>query len=221
MLSKERRKHIILEVNLAVSEAPGAKGTFNLHDRRLWWSTSKIAWSVNMAGRGGWGRGGGGFQRYTPPVPFVPFPEDITLPDVKPGEIDGYTKKLIRWDFSFNSYFQAAPYYLEAKAELKGRKRMHVETYTDKNKKKNFTRDSLSQVLYFDGFAKELIPDMKQKTFFDELEKKLAKEEGKVKKEEESGSESEDDDENEEGDNESEDDFNDGDYNQVPLYPLL
>ncbi|GAU40737.1 hypothetical protein TSUD_14220 [Trifolium subterraneum] len=190
-----------------------------------------------MAGRGGWGRGGGGFQRYTPPVPFVPFPEDITLPDVKPGEIDGYTKKLIRWDFSFNSYFQAAPYYLEAKAELKGRKRMHVETYTDKNKKKNFTRDSLSQVLYFDGFAKELIPgnkmrqsrkkmrwnpeaDMKQKTFFDELEKKLA-EEGKVKKEEESGSESEDDDENEEGDNESEDDFNDGDYNQVPLYPLL
>jgi hypothetical protein len=44
MLSKERRKQGILEVNLAVSEASGAKGTFNLHNRRLWWSTAKIAW---------------------------------------------------------------------------------------------------------------------------------------------------------------------------------
>jgi hypothetical protein len=34
---------------------------------------------------------------------------------------------------------------------------MHVETYSDRKKKKFFTRDPLSQVLYFDGFAKELV----------------------------------------------------------------
>ncbi|CAJ2674383.1 unnamed protein product [Trifolium pratense] len=142
-----------------------------------------------MAGRGGWGRGGG-FQRYVPPVPFVLFPEDINLPDAKPAEIDRYTMKLLKWDNQFNSYFKAAAYYLEEKEEVKGRKRMHVETYSDKKKKKNFTRDSLSQVLHFEGFAKELIPgkkmwrsrkkmrwnpeaDMTQKKFFEELEKKL------------------------------------------------
>ncbi|PNY14879.1 glutamic acid-rich protein-like, partial [Trifolium pratense] len=165
-----------------------------------------------MAGRGGWGRGGG-FQRYVPPVPFVLFPEDINLPDAKPAEIDRYTMKLLKWDNQFNSYFKAAAYYLEEKEEVKGRKRMHVETYSDKKKKKNFTRDSLSQVLHFEGFAKELIPDMTQKKFFEELEKKL-KEEGKHKGEEEGEEESEDEDENEEEDQESEGDFNDGDYNQ-------
>ncbi|CAJ2674382.1 glutamic acid-rich protein-like [Trifolium pratense] len=183
-----------------------------------------------MAGRGGWGRGGG-FQRYVPPVPFVLFPEDINLPDAKPAEIDRYTMKLLKWDNQFNSYFKAAAYYLEEKEEVKGRKRMHVETYSDKKKKKNFTRDSLSQVLHFEGFAKELIPgkkmwrsrkkmrwnpeaDMTQKKFFEELEKKLKKEEGKHKGEEEGEEESEDEDENEEEDQESEGDFNDGDYNQ-------
>lgn len=178
-----------------------------------------------MAGRGGGGwRGGRSNYQYVRPVPFVLFPE-IDLPERH--EIDGYSKKLYKWDIRFNSYYKASSYYLEKKEELKGRKRMHVETYSDRKKKKFFTRDPLSQVLYFDGFAKELVSgkkmrwnpkktrwnpeaDMTQKAFFDELEKKL-KEEGKAMKEEE---ESEDDDENEEEDKESEGDFNDGDYNQ-------
>ncbi|KAL5100653.1 hypothetical protein RYX36_004980 [Vicia faba] len=41
--------------------------------------------------------------------------------------------------------------------ESKGRKRMHVERFSDK-KKIAFTRDSLSQVLYYDEFVKELVP---------------------------------------------------------------
>jgi DNA-directed RNA polymerase III subunit RPC7 len=180
-----------------------------------------------MAGRGGGGwRGGRSNYQYVRPVPFVLFPE-IDLPERH--EIDGYSKKLYKWDIRFNSYCKASAYYLEKKEELKGRKRMHVETYSDRKKKKFFTRDPLSQVLYFDGFAKELVSgkkmrwnpkktrwnpeaDMTQKAFFDELEKKLKKEEKGMKEEEES-EESEDDDEVEE-DKESEGDFNDGDYNQ-------
>ncbi|KAL5078671.1 hypothetical protein RYX36_007092 [Vicia faba] len=65
-------------------------------------------------------------------------------------------KHLIKWDLSFDSYFKAAPYLLDD-TESKGRKRMHVERFSDK-KKIAFTRDSLSQVLYYDEFVKELVP---------------------------------------------------------------
>ncbi|CAI8614377.1 unnamed protein product [Vicia faba] len=110
-----------------------------------------------MAGRGyGRGRGHGGFQNYARPEPFVLFPEDINLPDAKLGENVASMKHLIKWDLSFDSYFKAAPYLLDD-TESKGRKRMHVERFSDK-KKIAFTRDSLSQVLYYDEFVKELVP---------------------------------------------------------------
>ncbi|KAL5054852.1 hypothetical protein RYX36_035534 [Vicia faba] len=110
-----------------------------------------------MAGRGyGEGRGRGGFQNYARPEPFVLFPEDINLPDAKLGENVASMKHLIKWDLSFDSYFKAAPYLLDD-TESKGRKRMHVERFSDK-KKIAFTRDSLSQVLYYDEFVKELVP---------------------------------------------------------------
>jgi hypothetical protein len=35
-------------------------------------------------------------------------------------EIDGYSKKLYKWDIRFNSYYKASSYYLEKKEELKG-----------------------------------------------------------------------------------------------------
>ncbi|CAI8592022.1 unnamed protein product [Vicia faba] len=88
--------------------------------------------------------------------PFVLFPEDINLPDAKLGENVASMKHLIKWDLSFDSYFKAAPYLLDD-TESKGRKRMHVERFSDK-KKIAFTRDSLSQVLYYDEFVKELVP---------------------------------------------------------------
>ncbi|XP_058724470.1 uncharacterized protein LOC131595945 [Vicia villosa] len=178
-----------------------------------------------MAGRGRGGRPGG--IRYTKPEPYVLFPENINLPEVKLGENSTSMKQLIKWDLSFDSYYKAAPYLLDD-TELKGRKRMHIERFSDK-KKTTFTRDSLSQVLYFDGFVKELVPgkskqmpsrkkfrwnpeaDAKKLAFFEELEKKFLAEEGKDQKKKKE--ESEDEEENEEG-KESEDDFNDGDYNQ-------
>ncbi|CAI8617846.1 unnamed protein product [Vicia faba] len=152
-----------------------------------------------MAGRGyGRGRGRGGFQNYARPEPFVLFPEDINLPDAKLGENVASMKHLIKWDLSFDSYFKAAPYLLDD-TESKGRKRMHVERFSDK-KKIAFTRDLLSQVLYYDEFVKELVPgkskqmlsrkkfrwnpeaDAKKLAFFEELEKKFLAEEGKDKK---------------------------------------
>lgn len=182
-----------------------------------------------MAGRGGgWGFRGRGRGAYVRPVPFVVFPEDINLPDAKPGEVDASMRRLCKLDHEFDNFFRSAPYFLEEKAQFKGRKRkMHVQRFSDK-KKTSFTRDSLPQVLVYDEFIKELVPgktmlSRKKRTWnpeegqkklaamFDDIEKSRL--EDSKRKKEEKDEESEDEVENEEG-NESEDDFQDGDYNQ-------
>ncbi|RHN65985.1 putative DNA-directed RNA polymerase III, subunit Rpc31 [Medicago truncatula] len=178
-----------------------------------------------MAGRGGWGRGRGRGV-YVRPVPFVVFPQDIDLPDVKHGKMDTSMRQLLKWDYDFDRYFEVAPYFLEEKAELKGRKRMHVERFSDK-KKTIFTRDSLLQVLVFDECVKELVPGKTKQTLSRKkrqwnpeygekklalLEKELLEEhkEGKHKKEEED-EESEDEEENEESSESGNDDYDKND----------
>lgn len=180
-----------------------------------------------MAGRGGgWGFRGRGRGAYVRPVPFVVYPEDIKLPDVK--KADASTTRLCKLDLEFDNFFKSAPYFLEEKAELKGRKRkMHVQRFSDK-KKTIFTRDSLPQVLVYDEFIKELVPgktmlSRKKRTWnpeegqkklaamFDDIEKSRL--EDSKRRKEEKVEESEDEEEIEES-SDSEGDFRDGDYNK-------
>ncbi|RDX93827.1 hypothetical protein CR513_23866, partial [Mucuna pruriens] len=111
-----------------------------------------------MAGRGrgrGWGGRGGGFTTFASQVPFDLFPEDVTLPDAKIDDIDANTKKLLNWSYKFQNYWKASPYLLEERTSKK-RQKMHIARFSDKEKT-DFTRDSLSQVLMFNGFPQELV----------------------------------------------------------------
>ncbi|XP_061336524.1 uncharacterized protein LOC133283648 isoform X2 [Gastrolobium bilobum] len=143
-----------------------------------------------MASRGrGRGRGRGGGANYATQVPFVLFPEDVNLPDVKLDDIDANMKKLLNWNYKFQNYWKASPYLLEETTLKKESQKMHVPRFSDK-KRTVFTRDSLSQVLMLNDFPKELIQgtskrmpsrkkfrwnpelEMKKIDFFEQLEKK-------------------------------------------------
>nr|KYP49301.1 hypothetical protein KK1_028938 [Cajanus cajan] len=115
-------------------------------------------------GRGGWGRGrgGGGGFTFAAQVPFDPFPEDVTLPEVKIGDIDASTKKLLIWSYKLQNYWKASPYHLEERTSKK-RQRMHIARFSDK-KGNDFTRDSLSQVLMFKEFPQELVQGASKQT---------------------------------------------------------
>lgn len=163
-----------------------------------------------MAGRGGWGFRGRGRGAYVRPVPFVLYPEDINLPDVKHREIDASKRQLFKWDFEFDDFFKASSYFLEEKAELKGRKKkMHVQRFSDK-KKTTFTRDSLSQVLVYDEFIKELVPGkkmlgLKKRTWNPEDgQRKLARLEADILKESKTKKEEKDEESEEEEEEEIE-----------------
>ncbi|XP_061336518.1 uncharacterized protein LOC133283648 isoform X1 [Gastrolobium bilobum] len=183
-----------------------------------------------MASRGrGRGRGRGGGANYATQVPFVLFPEDVNLPDVKLDDIDANMKKLLNWNYKFQNYWKASPYLLEETTLKKESQKMHVPRFSDK-KRTVFTRDSLSQVLMLNDFPKELIQgtskrmpsrkkfrwnpelEMKKIDFFEQLEKKDQGQEDKGEKEKKDG-ENEDEDENA-GEEEGEEDFSDDDYNQ-------
>ncbi|XP_027189572.1 uncharacterized protein [Cicer arietinum] len=187
----------------------------------------------------GWGGGrgrGGGFSTYVPPLPFVLFPEDVKLEEPKLNEFDESMKMLLRKGHMYDAYMKVSPYIVED-ADLKkaffvllsGRKRMHIERFSDR-KKSMFSRDSLSQILNFNAFPKELVQgtskgmpsrkkfrwnpeaEAKKLAFFEELEKKFEGRQDKADKEKKDG-ESEDEDENAE-DKEPEEDLSDDDYNQ-------
>ncbi|XP_054793443.1 uncharacterized protein LOC129299022 [Prosopis cineraria] len=112
------------------------------------------------------------------------------------------------------------------------RQRLDVERFSDRQKTV-FTRDSLSQVLEFKDFPKELTQgaarrmskrknfrwnpesDLKALDFFEQLEKKAQGQEDKGEKEKKEGENEEDDEnaENEEGEEElSDDDYNQNEY---------
>ncbi|CAL0300427.1 unnamed protein product [Lupinus luteus] len=191
-----------------------------------------------MAGRGrGRGRGGRGFGggfTYARQVEFVPFPEDVDLPKVKIDEIGPSMKKLLRWGDKFQNYWKASPYFLE-ETTLKGddeSQSMHIARYSDKKKTK-FTRDSLSQILVFNGFAKELVqgksgpmrsqkkvrwnPEsgLKRLEFFEQQEKKG---QGRVDKGEEEKKDEDEDEIGEDGEASDEDEIGDDDYIKGEYY---
>ncbi|KAL2341850.1 hypothetical protein Fmac_009790 [Flemingia macrophylla] len=187
-----------------------------------------------MAGRGrggGWrgGRGGWGGSSYAAQVPFVPFPEDVTLPEVKIGDIDASTKKLLNWSYKFQNYWKASPYVLEERTSKK-RQSMHITRFSDK-KSNDFTRDSLSQVLMFNQFPQELVQGAskqmsRRKKFrwnpesginkLDFLEQQWKTNQGT---EDINENEKKDGEDEEDENAEEEDDgyFSGNDYNQVPL----
>ncbi|XP_028796862.1 uncharacterized protein LOC114752295 [Neltuma alba] len=159
-----------------------------------------------MAYRGrGRGRGYGvwGSPSFSKPEAFVLFPEDVVLPDGKVDDIDASMKRLLNWNNKLKNYWKASPYFLED-TNLKKRKRLDVERFSDRQKAV-FTRDSLSQVLEFKDFPKELIQgttrripkrksfrwnpesDLKTLDLFEQLEKKAQGQEGKGEKERKKG----------------------------------
>ncbi|KAK7412383.1 hypothetical protein VNO78_03839 [Psophocarpus tetragonolobus] len=179
-----------------------------------------------MAGRGrgrGWGGRGGGFA---PQLPFDLFPEGIDMPEVKIGDIDANTKKLLQWSNKFQNYWKASPYLLEERTSKK-RQWMHIARFSDK-KTNDFTRDSLSQVLMFKDFPHELVQgaskrmsrkkfrwnpesEMKKKIdFFEQQEKTNQGKEETDENEKKDG----DEDEDENAQEEDEEDISDDDYNQ-------
>ncbi|BAT87114.1 DNA-directed RNA polymerase III subunit RPC7-like isoform X1 [Vigna umbellata] len=185
-----------------------------------------------MAGRGrgrggrGWGRGGG-FTTFASQVPFDLFPEDVTLPEFKIDDIDVNTKKLLSWSNKLQNYWKASPYLLEETTSKK-RQSMHVDRFSDK-KTNEFTRDSLSQVLTFNGFPHELVQgkskrmsrrkkfrwnpesEMKKMDFFEQQEKTN---QGKEETDETEKKEGEDEDGDGNAEEEDEEDMSDDDYNQ-------
>ncbi|XP_014517767.1 DNA-directed RNA polymerase III subunit RPC7 [Vigna radiata var. radiata] len=187
-----------------------------------------------MAGRGrgrggrGWGRGGG-FTTFASQVPFDLFPEDVSLPEFKIDDIDHMdenTKKLLQWSNKLQNYWKASPYLLEETTSKK-RQTMHVERFSDK-KTNDFTRDSLSQVLMFNGFPHELVlgkskhmsrrkkfrwkpeSDMKNVDIFEQEKANQEKEET----DEAEKKEGEDEDGDGNAEEEDEEDMSDDDYNQ-------
>ncbi|KAG5113839.1 hypothetical protein JHK82_037108 [Glycine max] len=81
--------------------------------------------------------------------------EAVTLPDVNIDDIHNDTKKLLAWNNNLLNYWEAFPYFLEAKTSKK-RQSMHIAKFSDR-KKNDFTRDSLEQVLMFKDFPQELV----------------------------------------------------------------
>ncbi|KAG4971441.1 hypothetical protein JHK85_037862 [Glycine max] len=69
--------------------------------------------------------------------------EAVTLPDVNIDDIHNDTKKLLAWNNNLLNYWEAFPYFLEAKTSKK-RQSMHIAKFSDR-KKNDFTRDSLEQ----------------------------------------------------------------------------
>nr|KYP49317.1 hypothetical protein KK1_028955 [Cajanus cajan] len=88
--------------------------------------------------------------------------QDVTLPEVKIGDIDASTKKLLIWSYKLQNYWKASPYHLEERTSKK-RQRMHIARFSDK-KGNDFTRDSLSQVLMFKEFPQELVQGASKQT---------------------------------------------------------
>ncbi|KAK4261939.1 hypothetical protein QN277_004870 [Acacia crassicarpa] len=183
-----------------------------------------------MAYRGrGRGRGFGGWgHSFAKPEAFVLFPEDVVLPDAKVDDIDANVKRLLNWNNKMKNYWKASPYFLED-TNSKKRQRLDVERFSDKQKAV-FTRDSLSQVLEFKDFPKELVQgttrripkrksfrwnpesDLKTLDLFEQLEKKAQSQGDKGEKQKKEG---EDEDEDEDAENEeAEEELSDDDYNQ-------
>ncbi|XP_020233251.1 glutamic acid-rich protein isoform X1 [Cajanus cajan] len=179
-------------------------------------------------GRGGWGRGrgGGGGFTFAAQVPFDPFPEDVTLPEVKIGDIDASTKKLLIWSYKLQNYWKASPYHLEERTSKK-RQRMHIARFSDK-KGNDFTRDSLSQVLMFKEFPQELVQGASKQTSrrkkfrwnpesgnnkLDFLEQQEEKNKGKEDVDENEKKDGEDE-EDENAEEEDDDDISEDDYHQ-------
>ncbi|KAK7327838.1 hypothetical protein VNO77_21931 [Canavalia gladiata] len=184
-----------------------------------------------MAGRGrGRGRGrGGGFPSFAAQVPLVLFPEDVTLPEVKIDDIDPNMKKLLNWSFKFQNYWKASPYLLEEKTSKSNKsQKTDIARFSDK-KQTNFTRDSLSQVLMFNDFPRELAQGAskqmrKRKKFrwnpesemkkIDFLEQQEKTNQGKEDTDENEKKDGEDEDEEENVEEDDEEDFSDDDYKQ-------
>ncbi|WVY93402.1 hypothetical protein V8G54_032490, partial [Vigna mungo] len=181
-----------------------------------------------MAGRGrgrggrGWGRGGG-FTTFASQVPFDLFPEDVTLPEFRIDDIDHMdenTKKLLQWSNKLQNYWKASPYLLEETTSKK-RQTMHVERFSDK-KTNDFTRDSLSQVLMFNGFPDELVQGKfkrmsRRKKFRWNPESGLVSDFEKEETDEAEKKEGEDEDGDGNAEEEDEEDMSDDDYNQMNL----
>ncbi|XP_054777164.1 uncharacterized protein LOC129285469 [Prosopis cineraria] len=76
-------------------------------------------------------------------------------------DIDASMKRLLNWNNKLKNYWKASPYFLEdtnSKIQMSERQRLDVERFSDWQKTL-FTRDSLSQVLEFKDFPKELTQD--------------------------------------------------------------
>ncbi|KAF7843409.1 DNA-directed RNA polymerase III subunit RPC7 [Senna tora] len=146
----------------------------------------KMAYRGRGRGRGFGGWGGG--HSFAKQEPFVLFPEDVVLPNAKVDDIDISMKRLLNWNNKLQNYWKASPYHLEDTSSKKSQS-LDVEKFSDK-RKTVFTRDSLSQVLVFNDFPKELIQgttrgmpkrkkfrwnpesDLKTLDLFEQLEKK-------------------------------------------------
>ncbi|XP_077210542.1 DNA-directed RNA polymerase III subunit [Tasmannia lanceolata] len=180
---------------------------------------------------GGFGRGGG----YTAPVkevPFVPFPEDVKLPEI-PTELEfqAWEKTLCQQKVALQKFLKYSPYHLDVDPKSNSRA-VDIERYSDVNKPETKAkRDSLSHFLKLTpaNFPLELLQGLKrvkhdQKNLrwdpesglskmdmFEKLEQKYKGQDGKGEKVKKEG-ESEDD----EGkiEEEEEEDSDDGDYNQ-------
>ncbi|KFK30687.1 hypothetical protein AALP_AA6G014900 [Arabis alpina] len=189
-------------------------------------------------GRGrGRGRGSFGGIGYTPPKPFVIFPE-ITLPD--PNTITKDTK-LVSSYFSFQKFWRNSSYYLGDGVSKQENESLDIERFSDaldpKKKKSSNKSGSFYDYLVLrpDNFPKELlgdarrerptkrakwsvVPDFKKLDVFEKLEEKL-KAEGKEENEEEGEEEVEESDEedSDNGDYDQNQDFDDDDddYNQA------
>ncbi|XP_062073587.1 uncharacterized protein LOC133777853 [Humulus lupulus] len=179
-------------------------------------------------GRGrGRGYGGGGGFGFAKQEPFVLFPEDVVLPDIKGVMVE---KDLIRRSMILQNYWKASPYYLEENVSKKGQS-TEIERFSDR-KKINTTimRDSLSQILDHKKFPLELTegskgwqqssrkrvrwnPDseLKKLELFEKLEQREALNE-KGEKEKKDGENEDEDEELDEQDTEEEP--SDDDYNQ-------
>ncbi|PKU83611.1 glutamic acid-rich protein-like [Dendrobium catenatum] len=185
-----------------------------------------------MAFRGGRGRGrgrGGSFEfRMAKHEPFIPFPEDVKLPDV--SKIENFSneeKVLINWKIKFERFWKTSCYYLEdskrqdaeieqyaEKLKRKGQQPQHFGTYMKLNVS-NFPAE-LIQGGKRGHDSKRLRWDTKRDEFslFDKLEEKEKDGDGKdnsVKEKKDGDEEEEEDLENEEAES-SEDDYAQNEY---------
>ncbi|XP_020233252.1 DNA-directed RNA polymerase III subunit RPC7 isoform X2 [Cajanus cajan] len=164
-------------------------------------------------GRGGWGRGrgGGGGFTFAAQVPFDPFPEDVTLPEVKIGDIDASTKKLLIWSYKLQNYWKASPYHLEERTSKSASKQ------TSRRKKFRWNPESGNNKL---DFLEQQEEKNKGKEDVDENEKKDGEDEEDENAEEEDDDDiSEDDYHQNEYFDDDEDDYNDvEDGNDEPIY---